>query len=101
VTAAQEAPIFSVVAYLLASARDCLEGPIEYASLRMLEATRRLVETTREVGVVGDPFLLALGDRLAHAPREVMTDREGFVRWLDTLLVEVADESRRRHVGSQ
>lgn len=85
-------PLFPVVTYLVASARDCLEGPIAYASLRMLEATRRLIETTD-----GDPYLVALRERLAAAPTDAMTDRERYVRWLDGLLAELADEARRRN----
>lgn len=89
--------VFPVVTYLVASARDCLEGPIVYASLRMLETTRRLIDATERAGLAPDPCLVALGERLGAAPADAMTDRDRYVAWLDGVLADLADEARRRN----
>ncbi len=84
---------FDIVAYLLASSRDCLEGPLVYASLRMLEAAGRLASSP---AAAGDPWLEGLRERIASGTLEVMADRERYLEWLDGLLGELGREARRR-----
>lgn len=91
-------PLFDPLVYLVASARDCLDGPIIYAALRMLEAVSRTIEVAADLPGVGqDAFLVEAKRRIDEEKDGVMADRERFVAWLDTLLVEFATEAKRRN----
>jgi hypothetical protein len=97
----EQSPLFDPLVYLVASARDCLDGPILYAALRMVEAVSRLVEAAGEVpGLADDPFLADAKRRIDEEKDTVMADRERFVTWLDGLLFDFASEARRRNIAA-
>ena len=88
-------PLFGPATYLVASARDCLDGPIAYAALRMIEAVSRLVDETGDE----DPFLRRAREQIEAEKHSVMADRERFVAWLDELLAAFAAEAKRRNLA--
>ena len=92
-------PLFGPATYLVASARDCLDGPIAYAALRMVETVSRLVEASAELPGAGDPFLERAREQIEAEKHSVMADREQFVAWLDRLLMEFAAEAKRRNLS--
>lgn len=92
----QESELFDPLVYLVASARDCLDGPIVYAALRMLEATSRLVEATD----TSDEFLRWAREEIDREKDSVMADRDQFVAWLDRLLGAFAVEAQRRNAAA-
>jgi hypothetical protein len=93
-------PLFDPLVYLVASARDCLDGPILYAALRMVEAVSRAVEAAEKLpNAVPDPFLAEARRRIDGEKDNVMADREQFVAWLDSLLIEFANEAKRRNLA--
>ena len=93
-------PLFDPLVYLVASARDCLDGPILYAALRMIEAVSRTVEAAAELpNAVPDPFLAEAKRRIDTEKDSVMADREHFVAWLDGLLIDFANEAKRRNLA--
>ena len=97
-----ESPLFDPLVYLVASARDCLDGPILYAALRMLEAVSRTIGVLEESpGLGADPFLAAAKRRIDDEKDSVMADREHFVAWLDRLLAEFAREAKRRNLAAE
>jgi hypothetical protein len=96
----EESPLFGPATYLVASARDCLDGPIAYAALRMVETVSRLVAATSGVPGMRDAFLARAREQIEAEKHSVMADREQFVAWLDRLLVEFAAEAKRRNLGS-
>jgi hypothetical protein len=90
-----ESPLFEPLVYLVASARDCLDGPIVYAALRMVESVSRLVEAAEP----DDDFLRWAREEIEREKDGVMADREQFVAWLDHLLERFAAEAKRRNVA--
>jgi hypothetical protein len=96
----EESPLFGPATYLVASARDCLDGPIEYAALRMVETVSRLVDATADLRGGRDTFLAHAREQIEAEKHSVMADREQFVAWLDRLLIEFAAEAKRRNLGS-
>jgi hypothetical protein len=100
VTGSAESPLFDPLVYLIASSRDCLDGPILYAALRMVEAVSRIIEVSAETPGVGrDEFLADAKRRIDEAKDNVMADRDGFVAWLDELLFDFATEAKRRNIA--
>jgi Family of unknown function (DUF6092) len=92
----EESPLFGPATYLVASARDCLDGPIAYAALRMVETVSRLVDAA----ATNDPFLARAREQIEAEKHSVMADREQFVAWLDRLLIDFAAEAKRRNLAS-
>jgi hypothetical protein len=90
----ERSPLFDPAVYLVASARDCLDGPISYAALRMVEAVSRMVEAAG-----GDEFLREAKRQIDAEKHQVMADRNEFVAWLDRLLASFAAEAKRRNMG--
>jgi hypothetical protein len=93
---ASASELFEPLVYLVASARDCLDGPIVYAALRMIEAVSRLIEAAAPE----DQFLGRARDEIEREKDGVMADREQFVAWLDSLLAEFAAEAKRRNLAA-
>jgi Family of unknown function (DUF6092) len=86
-----------LAAYLVASARDCLEAPAVYGAYRLLEATSRLAELAV---AEGDPFLVETKQAIDRNKDLLMRDQKAFVAWLDELLEAVATEVKRRNLAS-
>lgn len=97
-SASGESPLFDPLVYLVASARDCLDGPILYASLRMIESVSRTVEAMAAAGLPTDRFLAGAKRQIDEEKDKVMADREAFLAWLDGLLADFAAEAKRRNV---
>jgi hypothetical protein len=95
----EQSPLFDPLVYLVASARDCLDGPILYAALRMIESVSRLVEAMDEAGLPRDDFLAAAKRQIDEEKDNVMADRERFVAWLDRLLADFAAEAKHRNTA--
>jgi hypothetical protein len=95
----EQSPLFDPLVYLVASARDCLDGPILYAALRMIETVSRLVEASDEAGLPTDGFLAEAKRQIDAEKDNVMADREAFVAWLDRLLASFATEAKLRNTA--
>jgi Family of unknown function (DUF6092) len=88
-------PFFEHVTYLVASARDCLDEPLIYGPLRLVEGVSRLIEA------LPDDEFLQHQKRVIDAEKwEVMGDRDRFAAWLDELLRQFAAETKRRNLGA-
>ena len=88
-------PLFDHTLYLVASARDCLDEPLIYAPLRLIEGVSRLITALPE-----DEFLQAQKQTIDREKWQVMGDRDRFAAWLDELLRQFAAESKRRNLGA-
>ena len=91
--------IFDLATYLAASARDCLDEPLIYGPLRMLEGVNRIIMMGEGDPRFSDDFLSKMHARVTTDILKVMSDREEFKKALDGLLLEFAAESKRRTVG--
>jgi hypothetical protein len=83
---------FDVAVWLVSCARRCVEEPLIYAPLRMVDAVSRLA-----VGVA-DEFLLEAKTQIDREKWKVIDDREGFIVWLDELARCFAAEAKRRNL---
>jgi len=92
---------FDLATYLVASARDCVDEPLIYGPLRMLEGVNRIIMMGEGDPRLRDDFLSKMRARVTTDILKVMSDREEFKRALDDLLLEFAVESRRRTVGQK
>jgi hypothetical protein len=88
-------PLFDHTLYLVASARDCLDEPLIYAPLRLIEGVSRLIEALPD-----DAFLQEQKQVIDREKWQVMGDRDRFAQWLDELLRQFAAEAKRRNTGS-
>lgn len=83
---------FELAVYLVAAARDSLEGPPIYASLQMIEAVSQLLTSVTPQ----DEFLVRAKSNIDREKHKVMGQRAEFATWLDDLLRDFAAEAKRR-----
>ena len=88
-------PFFEHATYLVASARDCLDEPLIYGPLRLVEGVSRLIEALPD-----DEFLQEQKRVIDAEKWAVMGDRDQFAAWLDELLRQFAAEAKRRNLGA-
>ena len=91
--------LFDLATYLVASARDCVDEPLIYGPLRMLVGVSRIIQVGEGDDRLRDGFLLNAQSKISNHVLNVMSDREKFKRALDELLLEFANELKRRTVG--
>lgn len=94
-----EYDIFDLATYLVASARDCLDEPLVYGPLRMLEGVNRMIRMGEDDPRFRDEFLSKKGRGVSDDVLKVMSDRTEFRKALDRLLLEFEQELKRRTVG--
>ena len=93
--------LFDLATYLVASARDCVDEPLIYGPLRMLDGVNRIVQIAESDGRFRDDFLSSMGPKISADVLKVMSDREKFRKALDDLLLEFTDELKRRIVDER
>ncbi|NJE60701.1 DUF6092 family protein [Thermococcus sp. 21S7] len=80
---------FQLLAFLITSARGCVDEPKLYGPLRLLDAASRLIEIMGEEGRAGEE-VLGLRELVEEAIDVLMYDQEEFVRLTDELSRELA-----------
>jgi hypothetical protein len=91
--------IFDLATYLVASARDCVDEPLIYGPLRMLEGVNKIIQMGEEDPRFHDEFLSKMGGGVSDEILKVMSDRDEFRKALDRLLLEFQAELKRRTVS--
>jgi hypothetical protein len=90
--------IFGLATYLLTSARGCIEEPLLYGPLRLIEALSRLATLSDYVDCVDpDDFLLRAKKKIDENKYVVMQSQEEFTKFLDSLITEFTAELKRRN----
>ncbi len=90
--------VYDLATYLLASARGCIEEPLLYGPLRLIEALSRLVTISQYAPCVKkDEFLLAAKRKIDQNKYVVMQSEEEFTKFLDSLIKEFTTELKRRN----
>ena len=80
------------IAFLAASARNCLDEPPLYGSLRLADAISRLIKLAPQIpGYVDDPSLRELADFIDKGKVTVMKSREEYAKFLDQLVEKTAE----------
>jgi Family of unknown function (DUF6092) len=90
---ASDPAAFRLATFLVTAARDVVDEPAIYGPFRMIDAVDRLM-----AGTFDDDFLTMLKPELEREKQKVMSDRDGFVAWLDDLSGRFAAEAKRRNV---
>lgn len=86
--------LLNLCTYLAASAEGLKDEPKDYAPLRLLEVLSRLAESgAREYG---DHFLERIAVEIDAHQDLVMTDKGAFYKFIERLVIEFAQEAKRR-----
>lgn len=80
---------FQLLAFLITSARGCVDEPKLYGPLRLLDAASRLIEIMEDEGKASEEVLRLRG-LVEEAIDVLMYDQKEFVRLTDELSRELA-----------
>lgn len=80
---------FQLLAFLITSARGCIDEPKLYGPLRLLDAATKLIEIMEEEGKT-TPEIVELQRLIDEKKDLVMYDEEAFVKFLDELSKRLA-----------
>ena len=83
-----ERGIFELLCYMIVSARNLDQETKMYGPFRLVDAASRLIEILEESGI-GDEFLSQVRSMIEANKYKVMTDKEGFVVFLDDLALKM------------
>ena len=81
---------FKLLAFLITSARGCVDEPPLYGPLRLVDAAARLIEIMGKEGKVV-PEILELQKLIEDKKDLVMYNEEGFIEFLDELSRKLAE----------
>ena len=81
---------FKLLAFLITSARGCIDEPPLYGPLRLVDAAARLIEIIKEEGKA-TPEIIELQKLIEEKKDLVMYDEEGFIEFLDDLSKKLAE----------
>ena len=83
-----EKGIFELLCYMIVSARNLDQETKMYGPFRLVDAASRLVETLEKSGIA-DEFLSQVRSMIEANNYKVMTDKEGFLAFLDDLALKM------------
>ncbi len=84
--------LLEFIAFLAASARNCLDEPPLYGSLRLADAISRLIKLAPQIpGYVDDPAFRELADFIDKGKVTVMRSREEYAAFLEQLVEKIAE----------
>ena len=89
--------LLEMIAFLAASARNCLHEPPLYGPLRLVDAISRIIRLASKLpGYVDDPELNDLAKFIDQGKVAVMRSREEFSKFLDELVERVTEIALKR-----
>lgn len=86
--------LFDLCTYIAASAEGLRTEPKDYGPLRLLEVLSRLASLAAVE--YGDAFLGEVAKEVDEKMGLVISDREGFYRFMEELVAKFAKEARNR-----
>lgn len=90
--------VYDLATYLLTSARGCIEEPLLYGPLRLIEALSRLATISEHATCIeNDEFLLNAKKKIDENKYVVMQSEEEFTQFLDSMIREFTAELKRRN----
>jgi hypothetical protein len=84
-----ERELLELVAFMLVSSRNLMTEPPRYGPLRLIEATRRLIEVLERRGIA-TAFLREIEASVSEMPSRLMRSEQEFVSALDDLVEAVS-----------
>ncbi len=82
---------FALLAFLVISARNCVEEPKLYGPFRLADGASRLIGILEGAGMA-DEFFVEVRRKIDDKKYSVMDDREEFTKFLDDLTLDFADK---------
>jgi hypothetical protein len=79
---------FKLLAFLITSARGCVEEPHLYGSLRLVDAASKLIDIMRSEGKTSEE-LEKLQKHIEEGKHLLMHSEEDFIKFLDELVKEL------------
>jgi len=89
--------LLELVAFLATSARGCIDEPSIYGPFRLIDALSRLVDLPKYAACLkDDDFLHKIKAEIEEKKNSVMFDAEEFQNMLDSVVLQVTKELKRR-----
>jgi len=85
---------FELLSFLIVSARNCVEEPKLYGPFRLIDGASKLIEIL-EGEALADEFLLKLRKKIEEEKYSVMSNKDGFIKFLNDLTLSFADELKK------
>ncbi len=86
---------FQLLAFLITSARGCIDEPKLYGPLRLLDAATKLIEIMEKEGKC-DEDILKLKELIEESIDTLIYDEEAFIESLDELTKKLAKIIRKQ-----
>ncbi len=80
---------FKLLAFLITSARGCVDEPPLYGPLRLIDAAERLISLMEKRGIINKD-LLEIKAMIGEKKGLVMYDEKEFIKFLDELVLRIA-----------
>ncbi len=81
---------FQLLAFLLTSARGCIDEPPIYGPLRLIDAAEKLISILMEKYRGESTELKEIRNKIEKARNLVLTNEEEFIKTLDDLVVSLS-----------
>ncbi len=92
-----EEDAFELLAFLITSARGCIDEPETYGTFRLIDAASRMIGFILESGQAEDAeFLRRLKDEIDQKKLWLMTDEEGYFQFLRDVTRKIARQLKVR-----
>jgi hypothetical protein len=82
---------FALLAFLVTSARNCVEEPKLYGPFRLIDGASRLIRILEGAGMA-DEFCVEVRKKIDEGKYSVMGDKDEFIKFLDNLTLDFADK---------
>ncbi len=86
---------FELFCFMLSSARGLMDEPKDYGPFRIVDSVSRLISIL-EKHQLADDFLIKERKKIEEGKYSVMDGEEKFKEFLDSLMVDFAEELKRR-----
>jgi|Deesub1362A_J573_1020465.scaffolds.fasta_scaffold00459_12 hypothetical protein len=86
---------FELLCYMLTSARGLIEEPGTYGPFRLVDAASRLISILEKYQIA-DNFLLIERKKIDEGKYSVMEGEEKFREFLDNIILDFAEELKKR-----
>jgi thymidine phosphorylase len=83
-----EKELFELICYMIVSARNLDQETKMYGPFRLVDATSKLIEILEKNGIY-DEFFSQVKTIIEANKYKVMTDKEGFIAFLDDLILRM------------
>jgi len=93
-----EQHVFELALFLVTAARGCVDEPLMYGPLRLLDAASRLAHLYATTSLLRrDEFLIEAKRKIEQNIDKVMVSDDQFIKFMDGIVSEFADETMRRY----